>query len=102
MFGRTDIENVPAGSWHEWVRESGAVVVDVREPAEWRGGTLPGAKLIAMSSFGSHAPDLDPGTPVLVVCRSGNRSLAVARSLKKAGFARVGNLVGGMVAVGRA
>lgn len=100
MFGRGEIENVPAASWAEWVQATGGVVVDVREPAEWRAGTLPGAELIAMSAF--DAARLDPAVPVLVVCRSGNRSLAVARALKKAGFSRVGNLVGGMVALGKA
>lgn len=93
------VEKVPARSWREWVRENGAVLVDVREPHEWRAGTLPGARLMAMSSFDPGA--LDPETPVLLVCRSGNRSLAVGQALAGAGFRRVGNLEGGMIAVGR-
>jgi len=101
MFGNNhQVENVPAASWRQWIRDTDGVLVDVREPQEWRAGTLPGATLIAMSAF--DAGQLDPAVPVLVVCRSGNRSLAVAKALKKAGFARVGNLSGGMIAAGRA
>lgn len=102
MFTRTKIEQVPARDWKTWADEHDAVVLDVREPAEWAQGLLPDAVTIAMSRLRTEWQRLDPATPVLVVCRSGNRSNSVARALTNAGFTRVANLSGGMVALGMA
>jgi rhodanese-related sulfurtransferase len=102
VFTKTKIEQVPARDWKAWADENDAIVLDVREPAEWAQGILPNAVTMAMSRIGTEWQRLDPATPVLVVCRSGNRSNSVARALTKAGFARVANLSGGMVALGMA
>ena len=102
MFTRTKIEQVPAREWKTWADEHDAVVLDVREPAEWAQGILPDAVTMAMSRIKTEWQRLDPATPVLVVCRSGNRSNSVARALTNAGFTRVANLSGGMVALGMA
>lgn len=102
MRTKTKIEQVPARRWETWAKENGAVVLDVREPAEWAQGLLPNAVTMAMSRIATEWQRLDPTTPVLVVCRSGNRSNTVARALVKAGFHRVANMSGGMVALGMA
>ena len=96
------IEQVPARRWQEWQREHDGVVLDVREADEWAGGTLPDARTMAMSGISTEWQALDPETPILVVCRSGNRSNTVARALANAGFARVGNMAGGLAALGLA
>jgi rhodanese-related sulfurtransferase len=96
------VEQVPAQTWQEWASEHDAVVLDVREPAEWAMGVLPGARTMAMSRISTEWQQLDPSSPVLVVCRSGNRSNTVARALAQAGFERVANMAGGMVALGLA
>jgi rhodanese-related sulfurtransferase len=96
------VEQVPARGWQDWTAEHDAVVLDVREPAEWAMGVLPGARTMAMSRISTEWQQLDPETPVLVVCRSGNRSNTVARALAQAGFERVANMSGGMVALGLA
>ncbi len=85
-----------------WREEHGAVVLDVREPMEWAAGILRGAQKMAMSTIGRDWQSLDPQTPILVVCRTGTRSLAVAQALAGAGFAKVGNMAGGMAAIGLA
>ena len=102
MRTKTKIEQVPARQWNTWVDEHDAVVLDVREPAEWAQGLLPDAVTMAMSRIATEWQRLDPAIPVLVVCRSGNRSNSVARALANAGFARVANMAGGMVALGMA
>ena len=102
VFTKTKIEQVPARNWKEWADEHDAVLLDVREPAEWAQGLLPNAVTMAMSRIATEWQQLDPATPVLVVCRSGNRSNSVAKALAKAGFERVANLAGGMVALGMA
>lgn len=96
------VEQVPAQSWEEWQAAHQAVVLDVREPIEWIQGTLPGVEKMALSTIARDWQRLDPATPVLVVCRSGNRSQSVAEALSNAGFARVANMAGGMVALGMA
>jgi rhodanese-related sulfurtransferase len=74
----------------------GAVIVDVREPNEWREGFIPGAKLIPLASLASRARELDPSKEVIAVCRSGNRSISAALILQRAGFTRVSSMAGGM------
>ena len=72
-------------------------LVDVREPAEVAAGMLPGAVNIPMSTFVERMHELDPARPVVLVCRSGNRSGQVADYLSGHGFTRVVNLTGGMM-----
>ena len=65
-------------------------------------GTLPGTQRLALVDLPSALARLDPQVPLLMVCRSGNRSLMAARFLAANGFDRVANLAGGMVALGHA
>lgn len=95
------VEQVPATNWHTWVQSNQATVLDVREPAEWTLGTLPDAELIPLGSLPLQAATLDRSKPLLLVCRSGNRSNMAASFLAKAGF-RTANLAGGMLALGPA
>lgn len=66
--------------------EQGARVVDVREPAEFAAGHVPGALPVPMGQLPGRLSDLDPNVPVLVICASGNRSAAMADLLTAAGF----------------
>ena len=59
----------------------GAVVIDVREPQEYAGGHVPGARLIPLASLPAHAAGLSGGEPVYIICATGNRSLTAARFL---------------------
>ncbi len=89
------------GGWLEGHR-SGLLVVDVREPDEYRGelGHIPGALLVPLQTLGAAAPALPRDRPVVVVCRSGGRSGKAALELLGAGFAQVASLAGGMRAYG--
>ena len=95
------IEQVPATAWQEWASANGATTVDVREPMEWAMGTLPGAELIPLGELHRHVDRLDRQRPLLLVCRSGNRSNTAAAMLARIGFTTA-NLSGGMLALGRA
>lgn len=66
--------------------DGGAAVVDVREPGEYAAGHVPGAVLIPMGQLPGRTAELDRGTPVYVVCASGNRSSAMTSFLQRAGF----------------
>lgn len=75
-------------------------ILDVRTPAEYAEGHLPGAKLIDVSSSDFMVialKTLPQNKPVAVYCRSGRRSANAARMLTEAGW-RVANLKGGYLA----
>jgi rhodanese-related sulfurtransferase len=60
-------------------------VIDVREPEEYVAGHVPGAQLLPLGAVWSRVADVPRGVPVYVICASGNRSLAAADFLARAG-----------------
>ena len=84
-----DIFPNEVGQW----QERGAKIIDVREPAEYTGGHLPGAINIPLSDL-TLLPELS-ATPVIIVCASGGRSARAAALLEDAGHPEVANLLGG-------
>ena len=81
----------------EVVLKEGGVLVDVREPAEYAAGHVPGARLIPMGQLTSRLEELDRGTRVHLICASGNRSDAMTDVLIARRFDAV-NVVGGTTA----
>lgn len=81
-----------------------ALVLDVREDKEFAAGHIPKARHIPLSQLAGRIKELDKfkGKPVLVTCRSGQRSASACRMLKKAGFETVYNQAGGIIAWERA
>jgi len=77
--------------------DSGALLLDVREPDEWDGEHAPGAVLVPMARVKERRGELPGDRRIVVVCRSGGRSAAVTQSLRAWGFDAV-NLAGGMCA----
>ncbi|HEX6475744.1 MAG TPA: molybdopterin-dependent oxidoreductase [Acidimicrobiales bacterium] len=77
--------------------EAGALLLDVREPDEWRTEHAPGAKLMPMASVRHRREELPRDRRIVVMCRSGGRSAVVTDSLLSADFDAV-NLAGGMCA----
>ena len=96
------IEHVPARQWESWQQRHGATIIDVREPHEWALGTLPGSMTIPLASLPVHVGELDPDTPVLIVCATGARSTTAAAWLSAMGFSKPASLAGGLVALGMA
>lgn len=69
---------------------SGVRVVDVRTPAEFAAGHVPGAVNIPHDEIGARSAELGPpSTPVLLYCRSGRRTAIAARVLADQGFTSV-------------
>jgi rhodanese-related sulfurtransferase len=79
----------------ELLRTREAVVLDVREPLEWKTGHIRGSIHIPLGELAGRTDRLPRDRTIIAVCRSGNRSAAAARSLQRAGY-RVENLSGGM------
>ena len=76
---------------------AGAVMVDVREPAEWRAGHIADALHIPLGELGQRLGELDAGSELLIVCRSGGRSAEATLALNGAGY-NAANVAGGMQA----
>lgn len=83
------------------LQAAGAILLDVREDAEWRAGHAPKARHIPLSRLSARLHDLPPNRTVITVCRSGHRSARAAALLARDGRDAV-NLAGGMHAWARA
>ena len=91
-----------------------AVVIDVREPAEFETGHIPGSINIPrgvlefqVDAHPAVANVSDPALshkerPIVLVCRTGGRAALSALSLQRLGFADVRSIAGGVLAWGEA
>ncbi|MGE0887703.1 MAG: rhodanese-like domain-containing protein [Blastocatellales bacterium] len=75
-------------------------IIDVREPHEWQIGNLEnyGSKLIPLGEFPSRVGELNPDEDIVVHCKMGGRSAKAYGVLKEAGFQKIRNLKGGILA----
>jgi rhodanese-related sulfurtransferase len=80
--------------------EEGAVVIDVRTPAELAEGQIDGHIMINVMdpSFPQKIAELDKTKPYYIYCRSGNRSSQVCNYMSNLGFQKLYNLRGGIMA----
>jgi rhodanese-related sulfurtransferase len=99
FFSRT--RSITATEAIERQRTGGLVLVDVREPAELRQGRIKGARNIPLGQLGAQLGELDPGTPVAFVCKSGMRSARATKAAAEAGLDAV-NVRGGVMSWSRA
>ena len=90
---------VPEMTVSELSRRLGEVeLIDVREPFETAIASIPGARLIPLGEFAARVGEIDRDHEIVIHCRSGVRSAKAARLLLDAGFTRVWNLRGGILA----
>jgi rhodanese-related sulfurtransferase len=85
----------------ETLAARGAVrLVDVREPHEYVGelGHIAGAELVPLATVAAATRAWPRDRDVILICRSGGRSGRAAEAMVAAGFARVMNMAGGMLA----
>ncbi|HEY7377591.1 MAG TPA: rhodanese-like domain-containing protein [Steroidobacteraceae bacterium] len=82
-------------------RAAGALLLDVREDWELKVASVPDVSHIPMGQIRERLGELDPQRETVVLCRSGRRSLEVARFLEQQGFRSVANLTGGILAWSR-
>ena len=75
-----------------------AVMLDVREPAEFSAGHAPNAKNIPLAQLDKRVGELEKlkNRPVVIVCQTGSRAHTATALLKKAGFAEIVVLAGGI------
>jgi rhodanese-related sulfurtransferase len=78
------------------LREAGAYMLDVREPMEWDEFHMPGATLIPLGTLESRVNELPKDQEIVVVCRSGNRSVTGRDILLQPVSTNVTSMAGGM------
>lgn len=73
------------------------VVIDVRDPDEFRDGHIEGSANISRGflEFRIGTAVTDPATPIVLYCQTGLRSVLAAQALKELGYGTVINLQGG-------
>lgn len=76
-------------------------LIDVREPHEAAICRIPGARLIPLASLPERLHELDQTKTQVLHCKTGGRSAKAVSLLKSAGFTRVHNLSGGILAWAR-
>ncbi len=74
------------------------VLVDVREPHEYQICRIPGSKLMPLSEFTKRMNELNSADEIVVHCKMGGRSAQAVGLLQKAGFRKIHNLKGGILA----
>ncbi|MDR3736672.1 MAG: rhodanese-like domain-containing protein [Acidobacteriaceae bacterium] len=72
-------------------------ILDVREPFEYQIANI-GGKLIPQNDVPQRLGELDREREIVVQCKSGGRSQRIAEFLAQAGYAKVVNLTGGILA----
>ncbi|WP_313641859.1 rhodanese-like domain-containing protein [Paenibacillus sp.] len=72
------------------------LLIDVREPVEYKSGFIPGAKNIPLSQLEQRLAEIPKDRDVLLYCRSGMRSKSATRILGKHGYTRLAHLQGGV------
>lgn len=70
-------------------------VIDVREPADWARGHLPGARLVTLAELRENTEAHLGRDGVLFVCAAGVRSETAARIALDHGLTQVYSLIGG-------
>ena len=97
LSGVGDVD--PAGAIR-MINHDDAAVVDVRAGDEFAQGHILNALNLPLGTLENHLKTLEDhkDRPVIVNCRSGQRSAQAARTLRKHGFEKVYNLSGGIMA----
>ena len=91
-------DSVDVDTVHAIKDNPGVFLLDVREPAEYAAGHIPGITLIPMGEVAARLAELPRDKEIVVTCRTGNRSGQVADLLREQGFTNVHNMSGGIVA----
>ena len=82
------------------MNQQGALLLDVREPSEYSAIHAPNAKLLPLGELSTRLQEIASykDKPIVVMCRSGNRSSKAVAMLQEAGYTQVSNVKGGITA----
>jgi rhodanese-related sulfurtransferase len=97
-FGKkTSVRTLKSAEFRSEMEQSKhKLLIDVREPHEYKSGCIPGAKNIPLSQLEQRLGEIPKEREVFLYCRSGMRSKSAARILSKHGLIRLAHLQGGL------
>jgi rhodanese-related sulfurtransferase len=97
LFGPS-IQSVNAHRVDEKLKGSKrSLLVDVREPHEYKSGHIAGARLIPLGELSARIKELPKDKEIICICATGNRSTSATKMLVGAGYNAL-NASGGMMA----
>lgn len=96
MYG---IQEIDARTLIDWLQKEGGSVrlVDVRSPAEFAQGMIPGGEQLPLHLLPVRAEELEQDEPLVFYCRTGARSAQACAFMLQRGRANVFNLRGGIL-----
>lgn len=98
----TALEDVPTvmarDLWKDLHSVHPPVIIDVREPREFKGGHIPNSQLLSLSDLIDDVTRVPHDDPVVLVCQGGRRSSRAAAMLRHRGHTNVTVLQDGMIA----
>ncbi len=80
------IQEIDAATLKNWLDEKKVNLVDVREPVEYAGEHIPGAKLVSLSQFNPEEIKLLNDKQIVLYCQSSNRSGKSSKTIIRCGF----------------
>lgn len=99
LINNESINQMNSDELIEFIELNDAILVDVRTEDEYNSGYIENSLNIDYFSneFSVNADKLDKNTPIILYCRSGNRSSMSANKISKLGFKEIYNLEGGIL-----
>ncbi len=99
LFGKPNYNNITVSQLSEELKsKKDKQFIDVRTQAEFKDSHIRDFKNMPLQTLGNNLNKLDKNKPVYVICQSGGRSANASGLLSKAGFDKVYNIKGGMMA----
>lgn len=92
-----EIVEVNVSETHKVLNKRDYIIVDVREEDEFEEGHINTALNVPLSDFRSNYKTIPNSKHIILVCRSGRRSLSALSFLKDHGYDHIANMTGGMV-----
>lgn len=94
------VKEVNSAEALQLINHQNAIILDVRQESEYKSGHILNSKLVPLGNLAGRIGELERyrELPIVVVCRSGNRSASACATLGKLGFAQAYNLSGGVIA----
>jgi rhodanese-related sulfurtransferase len=95
-----EIESISPKEASAMYADKKAVIVDVREDSEWNEQHIPGSIHIPLAQLNERLSELKQykDSTVITQCKTGGRSAKALNELKSAGFSKVYNMEGGIMA----
>lgn len=93
--GGSGFKEVTVQQAQEMLDKGEAVLIDVREPAEYAEVHAKNARLMPLSTFPQHLGEIPQDKEVLLICRSGGRSAQASMIATQAGLKGINNVQGG-------